>query len=108
MKAIVLSLDDDTDFFAIIEFCKEIALYMLIICLDYVPQTSIYQIKGNGITLKQTRNRYHSETLTDTDYANNLALLANAPSRAESLLYKLEQAPGGIGVFANVNKTDYM
>ena len=35
--------------------------------------------------------------MTDADYTNDLALLANTPTQAESLLYNLEKAAGGIG-----------
>ena len=36
------------------------------------------------------------------------ALLANIPTKAESLLISLVQAAGGIGVHVNVDKTEYM
>ena len=38
----------------------------------------------------------------------NTALLANTPAQAESLLHKLEQAPGGIGLYVNADKTEFM
>ena len=40
--------------------------------------------------------------------ADDLALLANTPSQAESLLHSLEQAAGDIGLCMNTNKTEYM
>ena len=46
--------------------------------------------------------------MTDADYTDDLALLANASTKAESLLHSLEQAVGGIGVYINANKTEYM
>ena len=53
---------------------------MFIICLDYVSQTSIDTIKE-----KTARNRRHPTEITIfTDYADDLALLANAPAKAES------------------------
>ena len=35
-------------------------------------------------------------------------ILANTPNQAETLLYSLEQAAGGIGVHVNAHKTEYM
>ena len=44
----------------------------------------------------------------DTDNADDIALLANTPTQAESLLHSLEQAAGDIGLYMNTNKTEYM
>ena len=44
----------------------------------------------------------------DADYADDLALLANAPAQAETLLPSLEQSAVGIGLHVNANKTEYM
>ena len=60
MKAMVCSLDSDTKFFNIVlEFLQDntLVLYMFIICLDYVLQTSVDLMKVNGYTLKKTRSR---------------------------------------------------
>ena len=70
---------------------------------------SIDQIKVNCFTLKKTRRRrYFAETLTDTDYVNYLALLANTETHTDSLLYSLDQTAGGIGRYVNENKKGYM
>ena len=44
------------------------------------------------------------ETMIDTHYADNLALLASAPAQAESLLHSLKQAVVGISLYMNANK----
>ena len=54
--------------------------------------------------LKKTRSRYLTEAITNENYADDTALLANAPTQAESLLYSLEQVAGGIGLHVNANK----
>ena len=36
---------------------------------------------------KTSSTRYPAETMTDTDYADDLGLLTNTPTRVESLLY---------------------
>ena len=48
------------------------------------------------------------KTITDADYADDLALLANTPNQAETLLHSLERAAAGIGLHVNANKTEYM
>ena len=44
----------------------------------------------------------------DSNYADDIALLANTPAQPKSLLHNLEQAAGGIGLYVNADKTDYM
>ena len=46
--------------------------------------------------------------MTDADYSDAIALSANAPAQAESLLHSLEQAAAGIGLRVNAHKTEYM
>ena len=52
--------------------------------------------------------RYSALTITDTDYTDDIALLANTPAQSKTLLYGLEQAAGDIGHHINVDKTEYM
>ena len=44
----------------------------------------------------------------DTDYADDIVLLANTPAQAKSLLHSLERAAGGIDLYVNADKTEYM
>ena len=72
-------------------------------------RTSIDLMKENGFKLAKERNRrYPAQTITGADYADNIALPANSPAQAESLLHSLEQAVGGIGLHVNADKTEYM
>ena len=52
--------------------------------------------------------RYPSKTITDADYADDIAILANTPNQAETILHSLEQAAAGIGLHINAHKTEYM
>ena len=80
--------------------------YLFIICLDYVLRTSIDLVKENSFKLvKERSRRYPALTITDADYADDIALLENTPARAESLLHSLERAAAGIGLN---DKTEYM
>ena len=52
--------------------------------------------------------RYPAKTITDADYADDIAILANTPNQAETLLHSLEQATTGIGFHVNAHKIEYM
>ena len=65
-----------------------LAPYLFIICLDHVLRTSIDNIRENGFELTKKRSRrYPAKTITDADYADDIALLANTPNQAEKLLH---------------------
>ena len=99
-KVKVCSPDGGTEYFDIVAGVPQVdtlALYLFIICLDYMLRTSIDKIRENGIVLKRKRNRrYAAKTITDADYADDIALLANIPNQAKTLLHSLE------------HKTEYM
>ena len=59
------------------------------------------------MTKKRSR-RYLAKTITDADYADDIAILANTPNQAETLLHSLERAAAGIGLHVNAHKTEYM
>ena len=82
---------------------------MFKIYLDYVFQMLIDLIKENSFTLKKAKNRHYlAETIMNTDYTDDIELLANTPAQAESLLHSLELAAGDIGLYVNTNKTEFM
>ena len=71
--------------------------------------TSIDKMKENGFKLTKERSRrYPAQTITNTYYADDIAILANAPTQAETLLHSLERAAVGIGLHVNAHKTEYM
>ena len=88
-KVKVRSPDGDTEYFDIVAGVLQgdtLAPYLFIICLDYVLRTSINKIRENGFQLTKRRSkRYPAKTITDADYADDLALLANTPNQAETL-----------------------
>ena len=66
-------------------------------------------MKENGFKLAKERSRrYPAQTIMDADYADDLALLANSPTSAESLLHNLEWAAGSIGLHVNADNTEYI
>jgi len=111
-KAMVRSPDGDTDFFGIAAGVLQgdtLAPYIFIICLDYVLRTSLDTMKEKGFTLRKARSRrYPAQTVTDVDYADDLALLADTPTQAEALLHSLEEAAKNVGLYVNSDKTEFM
>ena len=111
-KVKVRSPDRDTEYFDIVAGVLQgdtLAPYLFIICLDYVLRALIDKIRENGFELTKKRSkRYPAKTITDADYADDLALLANTPNQAETLLHSLERAAVGIGLHVNAHKTEYM
>ena len=72
-------------------------------------RTSIDKIKENGFELTKKRSRrYPANTITNANYADDIALLANTPNQAKTLLHNLEWAATGIGLHVNAHKTKYM
>ena len=111
-KVKVRSPDGDTEYFDIVAGVLQgdtLAPHLFIICLDYVLRTSIDKIRENGFELTKRRSkRYPAKTIRDADYADDLALLANTPNQAETLLHSLERAAASIGLHVNAHKTEYM
>ena len=58
--------------------------------------------------MKKRSRGYPAKTITDADYADDIAILANTPDQAETLLHSLERAAAGIGLYVNAHKTEYM
>ena len=111
-KVKVRSPDGDTEYFDIAAGLLQgdtLAPYLFIICLDYMLRTLIDKIRENGFELTNKRSRrYPAKIITDADYADDIALLANTSNQAEALLHSLERAAAGIGLHVNVHKTEYM
>ena len=64
-------------------------------------------MKDNVFTLKKARSkRYPAETITDADYANDIALLANTPTQSEFIQHSFQQAAGSISLQVNSDKRE--
>ena len=108
----VLSPDGDTDFFEILAGVLQgdtLAPYLFVIALDYALRLATHDQIGTGFTLTKARSkRYPTITISDTDFADDLALLSNTLEQAQLLLQKLESAAKQIGLHINESKTEYM
>ena len=76
------------------------------------PLDNLVKLRRNGengfeLTKKRSR-RYPAKTITDADYADDIAILANTPNQAEILLHSLERVPASIDLHVNAYKTEYM
>ena len=84
-KVKVRSPDGNTEYFDIAAGVlpgDTLAPYIFIICLDYALRTLIDTIKENGFKLAKKKSRmYPAKTITDADYVDDIALLANEPTR---------------------------
>ena len=81
-----------------------LATHLFNICLDYVLRTTIDEMKDNGWKLTKGRSRrYHAQTITDADYADDIALLLNIRAQAETLLNSLERTATDIGLHFNTD-----
>ena len=112
MKLEVRSPDGGINFFDMVAGVLQgakLAPCLFIICLDCVLPTSIDLMKENIFTLAKARSRrYPARTITNADYADDIALLANTPAQAKSLLHSLGRAAGDIGLHVNTDKTEFM
>ena len=61
-----------------------------------------YQLRAKG------SSRYPAEFLTDTDFADDIALISQSLEHAQDLLQSLEQASNGVGFYLNETKTKCM
>ena len=111
-KVNVRSPDGDTDYFDIVVSVLQedtLAPYLFIICQDYVLRTSIDKMKDNGFKLTKERSRrYPAQAIMGADYADQIVLLVNTPTQAETQLHSLERAAAGRGLHVNAHKTEYM
>ena len=66
-------------------------------------------MKDNSFKLTKERSRRHpAQIITDADYVDDIAFLADTPAQAKTLLHSLERAAAGIGLHVNADKTEYM
>ena len=98
-KAQVITHDGDTEFF---EF------FLFIIALDYALREATRETR-TGFTLTPRQSSRNVATyITDTDFADDLALISDYLEEAQLLLLRLEVAAKTVGLHVNYKKTEYM
>ncbi|KAL5272436.1 hypothetical protein ACHWQZ_G000587 [Mnemiopsis leidyi] len=83
------------------------APFLFKIVLDYILRNCVSPDYGLTITPRQSR-RIPAVTVTDLDFADDLALLFNTIQEAQSLLNDLEVAAEKVGLCMNSSKTKFM
>ena len=69
------------------------ALYLFIICLDYLLKHSMDDNINLGFTLSQRRSSWHASMyITDIDYADDIAVTAESIKDVEKMLHQIEKA----------------
>ena len=112
-KAKVLSPDGETEPFEISSGVLQgdtLAPYLFIIVLDYALRKAINGREEElGFCLKKRRSRrIGPETITDLDFADDIALLSEQIVQAQNLLTGVEVQCGKIGLKINAKKTKTM
>ena len=95
-RSMVRSPDGDTPYFEITTGVLQgdtLAPFLFIICLDYILKTSLDNNRELDFTLTERKSRrYPDEHITDTDYADDIAVTSNTLKDANTLLLKIESA----------------
>ena len=105
----ILSSDGETESFSIIAGILQgdtLAPFLFIIVVDIVLRMSVDTIKNKGFEINpRPSSRHPEEYLTDTDFADDIALVSES---LQSLLQSLEQASNLVGLCLNESKTKYV
>ena len=106
----ILSTDGETPSFPIMAGILQgdtLAPFLFIIVVDYVMRISVDTMPDKGYQLHPRRSSRHlAEYLTDTDFADDIALISQSLAHAQDLLQSLEQASNGVGLYLNETKTE--
>ena len=86
-----------------------LAPFLFIIVVDYVLRVSVDNKTQDGVQLiLKLSTRHQTKFLTDTDFADDIALISRSIKDAQELLLSLEQASNCVGLYLNESKTEYM
>ena len=109
--ATILTPDGESDPFSILAGILQgdtLAPFLFIIVVDYVLRMSVDKINSKGLQITPQRSsRYPATYLTDTDFADDIALISQSIDNAQSLLQSLEQTANYVGLYFNERKTEF-
>ena len=113
LKAKFVSPDGDTDYFDILTGVMQgdtLAPYLFVIVLDYAMRKATEGREEElGLTIKKRQSRRVPPiSITDLDFADDIALLCNEIEQARHLLRNIEIECGKIGLGLNAKKTKAM
>ena len=111
-RAKVITPDGETQFFDIVAGVLQgdtLAPFLFAIVLDYVMRQALVGKEHLGLHLDKKRSRRHQPTvITDTDFADDIALIAEDIANAQKLLTSLECEAEKVGLHLNAKKTEMM
>jgi len=111
-EAKVISPDGETDFFQVKAGVLQgdtLAPFLFILVLDYALRQATSNAHQTGFTLQPRRStRYPEVTITDADFADDIALCSDSYVKAQLLLERVEKAANDIGLHINEKKTEYI
>ena len=112
-KARVLSPDGETELFEIVAGVLQgdtLAPYLFAIVLDYAMRKALEGKEEElGFKLERRRSRRHPPvTITDIDFADDIALIAEEIEQAQEMLGRVEVETLKIGLHLNEKKTEVM
>ena len=111
-KSTILTPDGETEHFDILAGILQgdtLAPFLFIIVIDYVMRVSVDTMKENGLLYQPRKSsRYPALHITDADFADDIALLADNLTNAQALLSALESAANCTGLYLNESKTECM
>eukprot|EP00116_Pleurobrachia_bachei_P001801 sb/3462063/ len=114
-KAKVLTADGETALFEIVAGVLQgdtLAPFLFIIALDFCITTALSKHPEIGFTIQPargTRSRpIEAQRVSDTEFADDLALLADSTEQLGVLLREVEAVCGQIGLHCNLGKTEFL
>ena len=110
-EAQVITPDGDTKFFRMFAGVLQgdtLAPFIFIIALGCALREATRETHTGFILTTRQSSRHHATYLTDTDFADDLALISNYLEQAQLLLLRLELAAEAVGLHINFKKTEYM
>ena len=86
-----------------------LAPYLFIIVLDYCMSIALAKVPEAGFTITPARSRrVKAEKVVDTDFADDIALLADSVEEVQEILEEVEKAAAAVGLQMNEDKTKYL
>jgi len=113
IQARVITPDGETELFDIVAGVLQgdtLAPYLFAIVLDYVMRKAIdgrEEELGFHLVKRKSR-RVGPVTITDTDFADDIALISELMSQAQELLSRVEIEAAKVGLHCNAKKTEAM
>ena len=110
-RARIITPDGETEFFEVTTGVLQgdtLAPYLFAIVLDYVlRQTYRGRETELGFQLERRRSRRNPAiTITDLDFADDIALLTEEMEQAQEVLTRLENEAEKVGLYCNAKKTE--